>query len=161
MPVSAVGKKTAKAAVRIKRAAAWRNFRMLNIIKENKVRLLGLLAGAAVLFFIAPLILAQLPEETRATATLMILMIVNQIYMAVVGWQANYMGKLGAYVPVAAVALYLVSELVLYQGITFSLELNYLETGYIVYLLRKMILRRQQLQQKNAQKPFPKGLGRK
>ena len=72
---------------------------MLNIIKENKIRLLGLLAGAAVLFFIAPLILTQLPEETRATATLMILMIVNQIYMAVVGWQANYMGKLGAYVP--------------------------------------------------------------
>lgn len=134
---------------------------MLNMIKENKIRLLGLLAGAAVLFFIAPLIFAQLPEETQATATLMILIIVNQIYMVVVGWQANYMGKLGAYVPAAAVVLYLVSELVLYQGVTFSLELNYLETGYIVYLLRKMILRRQQLQQKNAQKPFPKGLGKR
>ena len=161
MPAAAAKKEMTAAAVRTERAAAGRNFGMLNIIKENKIRLLGLLAGAAVLFFIAPLIFAQLPEETRAKATLMILMIVNQIYMAVVGWQANYMGKLGAYVPVAAVALYLVSELVFYQAVTFSLELNYLETGYIVYLLRKMILRRQQIQQKNAQKPFPKGLGRK
>ena len=91
----------------------------------------------------------------------MILVIINQIYMAVVGWQANYMGKLGAYMPVIAVALYLISELALYQTVSFSLELNYLETGYIVYLLRKMILRRQQIQQKNEQKPFPKGLGKR
>lgn len=134
---------------------------MLTFLKENKMRLIGLAAGAAVLFFIAPLLLGMLPEETKATGTLLILMIVNQIYMAVVGWQANYMGKPGAYVPLIAVALYLISELVFYQAVTFTLELNYLETGYIVYLLRKMILRRQQLQQKNAQKPFPKGLGKR
>lgn len=134
---------------------------MLTIIKENKIRLIGLTAGAAVLFFIAPLLLGLLPEETKATGTLMILVIINQIYMAVVGWHANYMGKLGAYMPVIAVALYLISELALYQTVSFSLELNYLETGYIVYLLRKMILRRQQIQQKNEQKPFPKGLGKR
>lgn len=134
---------------------------MLTIIKENKIHLIGLAAGAAVLFFIAPLLFGLLPEETKATGTLMILVIINQIYMAVVGWQANYMGKLGAYMPVIAVALYLISELALYQTVSFSLELNYLETGYIVYLLRKMILRRQQIQQKNEQKPFPKGLGKR
>lgn len=141
--------------------AATEEFGMLNIIKENKLRLIGLAAGAAVLFFIAPLILMQLPEDVKGTATLLILMIANQIYMAVVGWQSNDLGRLGGYVPVIAVVLYLVSELAFYQTITFSLELNYLETGYIVYLLRKMILRRQQIQQKNAQKPFPKGLGKR
>ena len=71
------------------------------------------------------------------------------------------MGGVIMLIAVIAVALYLISELALYQTVSFSLELNYLETGYIVYLLRKMILRRQQIQQKNEQKPFPKGLGKR
>ncbi|MDO4293214.1 MAG: hypothetical protein Q4C65_08335 [Eubacteriales bacterium] len=129
--------------------------------KANGKRLAWIAGGAAVLFFAVPFLLSRLPEQVYSIGMLVMMFLVNQIYMAVVGWHANNMGKIGVYVPLAAVALYLVSELVLYGGIGWAMEINYLEAGYIVYFLRKLLLRRQKQQEQKDRTSFPKGMGRK
>lgn len=129
--------------------------------KNNVKRLAGFGIGAAVLFFLAPVIMGQLPENAQAMGSLMLLMIVNQAFMAVVGWQSAYIPKFAIYIPVAVVLLYLLSELLFYGAISWSMELNYLETGYIAYFLKKLLTKRQRLEEKKNQKSFPKGVGRK
>ena len=61
------------------------------------------------------------------------MLLINQIFAAIVGWHSNYIPKYGVYIPAVVVVLYLLSELLYLNQITWSLEMNYLETGYIVY----------------------------
>lgn len=129
--------------------------------KNNVKRLIGFGIGAAVLFYLAPLVLAQMPESAQAMGSLLLLMILNQVFMAVVGWQSAYIPKYAIYVPVAVILIYLLSELLFYGAVSWSMELNYLETGYIAYFLKKLLTKRQRLEEKKNNKPFPKGVGRK
>lgn len=129
--------------------------------KSNVKRLVGFGIGAVVCFFVLPLILEQLPEEPKAMGLLILVMVINQILVGVVGWQANYIPKFGIYLPAAVIAVYLVSTMILYGQANFSMEFTYLETGYIAYFLKKLLTRRQRQQERQAQKPFPKGVSRK
>ena len=129
--------------------------------KENKIRIGCFLAGAIVLFFIAPAILNMLPEEQNAVATLVLLMIVNQIYIGVCGWQSNHLGKFGLYVPFALLLLYTLSEFLRQGTITWTMEMEYLQTGYICYFMNKFITIRLKQEESKQKKAFPKGVGRK
>lgn len=127
----------------------------------NKKRLLLFGVGAAVLFFLLPVILQQLSEENQMMGEFVRLFILNQIFMAVVGWHANYFPKYGIYIPAVFILIYLVSELVFFGTITWSMEFDYLQAGYILFFLKKFITRKQMLDEKKKNKPFPKGVGRK
>lgn len=129
--------------------------------KSNVKRLAAFGIGALVLYYLAPLILAQTPEQIQATGSLLLLMIVNQIFIGVVGWQSTYIPKFAIYVPIAVIVLYVISELLYYGGISWTMELNYLETGYIVYFLKKLLTKRQRIEEKKNNRPFPKGVGKK
>lgn len=129
--------------------------------KSNVKRLVAFGIGALVLYYLAPLILARTPEQIQATGSLLLLMIVNQIFIGVVGWQSTYIPKFAIYIPIAVIILYVISELLYYGGISWTMELNYLETGYIVYFLKKLLTKRQRIEEKKNNKPFPKGVGKK
>lgn len=129
--------------------------------KSNVKRLVAFGIGALVLYYLAPLILAQTPEQIQATGSLLLLMIVNQIFIGVVGWQSTYIPKFAIYIPIAVIILYVISELLYYGGISWTMELNYLETGYIVYFLKKLLTKRQRIEEKKNNRPFPKGVGKK
>lgn len=133
----------------------------LKLEKNDWIRLGSFAGGAAVLFYLAPFILQYTPENIQAGGSLLLMLLINQIFAAVVGWHSYYIPKYGVYIPAAVVALYFLSELLFLEQVTWSLEMNYLETGYIVYFLRKILIKRQAMQQKRDQKPFPKGLGRR
>ncbi|MDO4332842.1 MAG: hypothetical protein Q4C58_09175 [Eubacteriales bacterium] len=127
----------------------------------NKKRLLLFGGGAVVLFFLLPLVLQQLSEENQMMGEFVRLFILNQIFMAVVGWHANYFPKYGIYIPAVFILIYLASELVFFGTITWSMEFDYLQAGYILFFLKKFITRKQILDEKKKNKPFPKGVGRK
>ena len=129
--------------------------------KENKIRIACFFAGAIVLFFIAPAILNMLPEEQNAVATLVLLMIVNQIFIGVCGWQSNHFGKIGLYVPFVLLLIYTLSEFLRQGTITWTMEMEYLQTGYICYFLNKFITIRRKQEEAKQKKAFPKGVGRK
>lgn len=129
--------------------------------KSNIKRLVGFGIGAAVLYFLAPPVLAQMPEKIQATGSLLLLMIVNQIFIGVVGWQSTYIPKFAVYVPIAVILLYVASEFLYYGGVSWTMELNYMETGYIVYFLKKLLTKRRRIEEKKSNRPFPKGVGRK
>lgn len=129
--------------------------------KSNVKRLVAFGIGALVLYYLVPLILAQTPEQIQATGSLLLLMIVNQIFIGVVGWQSTYIPKFAIYIPIAVIILYVISELLYYGGISWTMELNYLETGYIVYFLKKLLTKRQRIEEKKNNRPFPKGVGKK
>lgn len=129
--------------------------------KSNVKRLVAFGIGALVLYYLAPLILARTPEQIQATGSLLLLMIVNQIFIGVVGWQSTYIPKFAIYIPIAVIILYVISELLYYGGISWTMELNYLETGYIIYFLKKLLTKRQRIEEKKNNKPFPKGVGKK
>ena len=129
--------------------------------KNNIKRLAGFGIGAAVLSYLAPVILAQMPEQIQAGGSLILLMIVNQIFIGVVGWHSTYFPKFAIYIPIAVILVYALSEILYYGGIGWTMELNYLETGYIVYFLKKLLAKRQRIEEKKGNKPFPKGLGKK
>lgn len=129
--------------------------------KDNVKRLVGIGLGAAVLFVLAPLILAQTSDVVRANGTVFLLFMLDPAFMFIVGWQANHFPKLGVYLPAAAIVIYLVSELLIYGQITWSMELNLMEAGYIAYFLIKLLRRRKAIENKQNNKSFPKGVGRK
>lgn len=122
---------------------------------------MGILAVLAVLsFFVAPAVLAQLSEEQQV-AGVMILFVFNTALFAVVGWQSNYVPKIAIWVPLLFGLVYAASEAVQYGTITWNLELNYMETAYVAYFIKKLLTRQQMIQQKKENKPFPKGVGKK
>ncbi len=132
------------------------------LTRENKKRLLCMLAGAAVLYFLVPLVLTPCPDEVRANVEVIRLLILNQVFIGVVGWHANYFAKYGIYVPIAFILLFALSEAVFYGMVTWSMEVEYMQTGYIVFFLRKFIARKMAMDEKKKNKPFPKNVtGRK
>lgn len=129
--------------------------------KENKIRIACFLGGSILLFFLVPLIAAALPEEQNAMVTLVLLMIVNQIFIGVCGWQSNYFGKIGLYIPIVLILIFTLSEFVLQGTASWSMQLEYLQTGYICYFLNKFITIRRKQEEAKQKKAFPKGVGRK
>ena len=137
------------------------SFKALIADKDKRKRLLLMAAGALVLYLIAPLILQQMPQEIWANGNMLLMLIINQVFIGVVGWQANYFPKLGIYMPIIFIVLYAATEMLFFGQISWAMETNYLQTGYIIYFLRKLIKRSQNMKEKEQNKPFPKGVGRK
>lgn len=132
------------------------------LTQENKKRLALMAAGAAVMFFIFPLVLKLFPQEIQANVEFLRLLILNQIFIGIVGWHSNYFRKYGVYIPMAFIVLFALSELVLYRQISWSMEIDYIQTGYILYFLKKFVARKIALDEKKKNKPFPKSVtGRK
>lgn len=130
--------------------------------KSDIKRIVGFLAAVAVMFFLAPAILNRMPELVRVNGTMILVMSLNHVLMIVVGWQSNHLSKYNFYPVVIVVLIYAASELLFYRSISWELEINYLESGYLAYFLKKFLMRRQkQLEQQQKQKPFPKGVKRK
>ena len=88
-------------------------------------------------------------------------MFVNQVFMGVVGWHSNYFGKWGIYIPMVLIVLYGISEVLFFGGIGWNMEINYLQTAYIIYFLKRIMNKRQRMQEQKNQVNFPKGMGRK
>ena len=134
----------------------------LALTPANGKRLAIFCAVAVILFFLLPALLNRMSAEIRANGLLLLMMIINQIFIGVVGWQANHFpSKYSVHIPLAFIVLYAVSELVFYGQIGWGMELNYLQTGYICYFLKKFIGRAQKQQQMQQNKPFPKGIRKK
>lgn len=137
------------------------SFKALIADKVKMKRLVCMVLGALVLYLIVPLILRQMPQEIWSNGNLILLLIANQIFIGVVGWQANYFPKVGIYIPIMFIVLYAATEMLFFGQIGWAMESNYLQTGYIVYFLRKLINRNREMQAKQQNKPFPKGVGKK
>lgn len=134
----------------------------LALTPENKKRLILFTAAAVLMFFVLPLLLGRMPEVIRVNGLLLLMMIFNQIFIGVVGWQSNrFPSRYSVWIPLAYIVLYAVSELVFYKQIGWGMEINYLQTGYICYFLKKFIGRAQKQQQMQQNKPFPKGVRKK
>ena len=102
--------------------------------KNNWKRLAFFAGGVAVLFYLAPFALQYAPENIQAGGSLLLMLLINQIFAAIVGWHSNYIPKYGVYIPAVVVVLYLLSELLYLNQITWSLEMNYLETVSYTHL---------------------------
>lgn len=131
--------------------------------KENNKKRLALMAGGAVvMFFVLPFVLKLFPQEIQANVEFLRLLILNQIFIGIVGWHSNYFGKYGVYIPMSFIIIFALSELVLYSQISWSMEIDYIQTGYILYFLKKFVARKMALDEKKKNKPFPKSVtGRK
>ena len=129
--------------------------------QENKKKLIILGAAAIVLFYLIPLLTTLLPADPAALVMVILMLVVNQIFMVVVGWQANYFPKFGVYMPAIAIVLYLISEFLFFGQVSWTVEINYMESGYIAYFLKKLLMKRQRIEEKKNNKPFPKGVGKK
>lgn len=126
--------------------------------QENKKRLAIMCAGAVVMYFVYPLVLMLFSQEVQANAEFLRLLILNQIFIGVIGWQANYFGKYGVYLPICFIVVFALSELVWYGVVTWQMEVDYIQTGYILYFLRKFVLRKMAVDEKKKNKPFPKSV---
>ena len=134
---------------------------MKQLSKANWIRLAGFSAGGTLLFYLVPLILMQLPDPAKGNAMVILVMFVNQVFMGVVGWHSNYFGKWGIYIPMVLIVLYGISEVLFFGGIGWNMEINYLQTAYIIYFLKRIMNKRQRMQEQKNQVNFPKGMGRK
>ena len=111
--------------------------------------------------YLVPLISMQLPDPAKGNAMVILVMFVNQVFMGVVGWHSNYFGKWGIYIPMVLIVLYGISEVLFFGGIGWNMEINYLQTAYIIYFLKRIMNKRQRMQEQKNQVNFPKGMGRK
>ncbi len=127
---------------------------MKQLSKAKWIRLACFSAGGTLLFYLVPLILMQLPDPAKGNAMVILVMFVNQVFMGVVGWHSNYFGKWG-------IVLYGISEVLFFGGIGWNMEINYLQTAYIIYFLKRIMNKRQRMQEQKNQVNFPKGMGRK
>ena len=134
---------------------------MKQLSKAKWIRLACFSAGGALLFYLVPLILMQLPDPAKGNAMVILVMFVNQVFMGVVGWHSNYFGKWGIYIPMVLIVLYGISEVLFFGGIGWNMEINYLQTAYIIYFLKRIMNKRQRMQEQKNQVNFPKGMGRK
>ena len=134
---------------------------MKQLSKANWIRLACFSAGGTLLFYLVPLILMQLPVGAKGNAMVILVMFVNQVFMGVVGWHSNYFGKWGIYIPMVLIVLYGISEVLFFGGIGWNMEINYLQTAYIIYFLKRIMNKRQRMQEQKNQVNFPKGMGRK
>lgn len=128
------------------------------LTKENQKRLIWMAAAGVILYFVLPLLLRLFSEEVRVNVELLRLLLLNQVFIGVVGWQANYFGKYGIYIPVSFLIVYVLSGLVLYGQPVWTMEFEYLQTGYIVFFLRKFLAKRMAMNEKEKNKPFPKSV---
>ena len=134
---------------------------MKQLSKANWIRLACFSAGGTLLFYLVPLILMHLPDPAKGNAMVILVMFVNQVFMGVVGWHSNYFGKWGIYIPMVLIVLYGISEVLFFGGIGWNMEINYLQTAYIIYFLKRIMNKRQRMQEQKNQVNFPKGMGRK
>ena len=134
---------------------------MKQLSKANWIRLACFSAGGTLLFYLVPLIFMQLPDPAKGNAMVILVMFVNQVFMGVVGWHSNYFGKWGIYIPMVLIVLYGISEVLFFGGIGWNMEINYLQTAYIIYFLKRIMNKRQRMQEQKNQVNFPKGMGRK
>lgn len=134
---------------------------MKQLSKANWIRLACFSAGGTLLFYLVPLILMQLSDPAKGNAMVILVMFVNQVFMGVVGWHSNYFGKWGIYIPMVLIVLYGISEVLFFGGIGWNMEINYLQTAYIIYFLKRIMNKRQRMQEQKNQVNFPKGMGRK
>lgn len=134
---------------------------MKQLSKANWIRLACFSAGGTILFYLVPLILMLLPDPAKGNAMVILVMFVNQVFMGVVGWHSNYFGKWGIYIPMVLIVLYGISEVLFFGGIGWNMEINYLQTAYIIYFLKRIMNKRQRMQEQKNQVNFPKGMGRK
>ena len=134
---------------------------MKQLSKANWIRLACFSAGGTLLCYLVPLILMQLPDPAKGNAMVILVMFVNQVFMGVVGWHSNYFGKWGIYIPMVLIVLYGISEVLFFGGIGWNMEINYLQTAYIIYFLKRIMNKRQRMQEQKNQVNFPKGMGRK
>ena len=134
---------------------------MKQLSKAKWIRLACFSAGGTLLFYLVPLIFMQLPDPAKGNAMVILVMFVNQVFMGVVGWHSNYFGKWGIYIPMVLIVLYGISEVLFFGGIGWNMEINYLQTAYIIYFLKRIMNKRQRMQEQKNQVNFPKGMGRK
>ena len=134
---------------------------MKQLSKANWIRLACFSAGGTLLFYLVPLLLMQLLDPAKGNAMVILVMFVNQVFMGVVGWHSNYFGKWGIYIPMVLIVLYGISEVLFFGGIGWNMEINYLQTAYIIYFLKRIMNKRQRMQEQKNQVNFPKGMGRK
>ena len=134
---------------------------MKQLSKANWIRLACFSAGGTILFYLVPLILMQLPDPAKGNAMVILVMFVNQVFMGAVVWHSNYFGKWGIYIPMVLIVLYGISEVLFFGGIGWNMEINYLQTAYIIYFLKRIMNKRQRMQEQKNQVNFPKGMGRK
>lgn len=128
------------------------------LTKENKKRLALMGIGAAVMFFLFPFVLKLFPQEIQANVEFLRLLVFNQIFIGVVGWHSNYFQKYGVYIPMVFILIFALSELALYGQISWSMEIDYIQTGYILFFLKKFVSRKIALDEKKKNKPFPKSV---
>ena len=125
--------------------------------KDTKV-LLVMLAVSLFMFGVLPILVNLVPnDEFAIMATRVVYLVVDVIYMAVIGWMARNFAKKGYLVPLASLAVALVAQVLVLGGVLPVILLFYAESSYMVYCFRGLVGdRRKKKAGANAQKPFPK-----
>ena len=114
-----------------------------------------------ILFYLVPLILMQLPDPAKRQRHGYFGYVRQSGLWGAAGWHSNYFGKWGIYIPMVLIVLYGISEVLFFGGIGWNMEINYLQTAYIIYFLKRIMNKRQRMQEQKNQVNFPKGMGRK
>ena len=71
------------------------------------------------------------------------------------------LGKWGICIPMVLIVLYGISEVLFFGGIGWNMEINYLQTAYIIYFLKTDYEQETADAGQKNQVNFPKGMGRK
>ena len=134
--------------------------RMAWFMKKDVKVLLIMLAVSIVMFFALPLVINLQPnEQVSIYGTQVIYLVLNVIFMGVIGWYSLDFEKFGYLVPIPITLVFVVSQIVVMGTILPELILNYIEAAYMIYILRKLMTRvRKKQEAKNQPKPFPKSV---
>lgn len=127
--------------------------------KDLKVFLI-MLAASLVMFFVLPLAVNMQPnEQISVYGTQIIYLTLNTIFMGVIGWYSLDFEKFGYLVPIPIIVIFIISQFVIMGGLLPVLIMNYIEAAYMIYVLRKLLIRfKAKQEKKNAPKPFPKSV---
>ena len=126
-------------------------------------KFLLMLLAAIILFFVLPLVLNMQPNaDVSIIGTQFCYLILDMVFMGVIGWKAHGFERFGAFMPIVMVALHVVSQLIFFKGLLPVLIFNYLEIAYMAYLLKKLLDRKKiRDEAKKKQQAFPKSVTRK
>ena len=122
-----------------------------------------MMAAALFLFFALPILVNLVPNEQFSIyGTQVVYLIVNVIFMGVVGWYAVDFEKYSFVVPLPILLVFAISQLFVLGGILPVLILTYAEASYMIFCIRRILTRmKDKAEKKTKPKPFPKSVKRR
>lgn len=130
--------------------------------RDLKVFLI-MMAASLFLFFALPILVNLVPNEQFSIyGTQVVYLIINVLFMGVIGWQAANFEKYSFLVPLSILFVFAISQILVLGAFLPVLILIYAETSYMVFCIRRILTRmKDKAEKKNKSMPFPKSVKRR